>query len=59
MDDHDGTGIPGEDNEAAAAARPTGQGSPGSKPAVKGRRTAARTRKPAQAPAAAGGSAEG
>jgi hypothetical protein len=54
VDDHDGTGIPGKDNGTAAEAQPAGQRRPGPKPAVKGRKTAARTRKPAQAPAEGG-----
>ena len=50
-DDHDGMGVAGEDNGTAAAAKPVGQRRPGPKPAVKPRKTAARSRKPAQAPA--------
>jgi serine/threonine-protein kinase len=59
VDDHDGTGIPGKDNGTAAGAQPAGQRRPGPKPAVKARKTAARTRKPAQAPAKGGRPTQG
>ncbi|WP_405591222.1 protein kinase domain-containing protein [Streptomyces sp. NBC_01190] len=51
MDDHDGTGKPGENNGTAPAGQPAGQRRQGPRPAAKGRKAPARTtRKPASAP---------